>query len=83
MDKTNFISNQNNKLMVTYDLDEVSSEILYDILKVLYKKRAACTYEHAPTELKKLVNGLVLSKFRTYDFDSMTGLHMIDIAGID
>lgn len=76
---TSFTSTQDNHLITVYDLNNVTAQLLSDILQNLEGNKAACTYQANPTELKRIVPNLQDNDFRTYNLKNMTGVNSLDI----
>jgi len=74
-----FVSTKENDLLTAYDLNEVSIELLVDILKKLLNNKQACTYQSSPTELLSIVPNLKSNEFRTYNIDNITAAHVLKI----
>lgn len=76
---TYFNSTQDNDLLTAYDLNNVTADLLSEILERLEGNTAACTYQANPAELKDIVPDLKENEFRTYNLKSMTGVNSLNI----
>ena len=76
---THFVSTKDNDLLSAYDLNNVTAELLVEILEKLLDNTEACTYQKYPTELMSIVPTLQANEFRTFNIDEMTGTHYLKI----
>jgi len=74
-----FNSTQFNDLLTAYDLNNITADLMSEILEKLYDNKIACTYESDPIELKKIVPNLQANEFRTYNLKNMTGVNLLNI----
>lgn len=76
---THFVSTKDNDLLSAYDLNNVTAELLVEILEKLLDNTEACTYQRNPTDLIQIVPTLEPNEFRTFNVDEMTGTHYLKI----
>ncbi len=77
-----FLSTQNNDLLTGYDLNNITVELLIEVLNNLVDNSTACTYQSTPTELMSIVPDLKPNEFRTYNINNMTNVNVMSITGM-